>query len=355
MAFLEVERFRELLHEGVPGFDVRTPGEYEKGHIQGVVNLPLFSNAERVKVGTLYKQQGRQDAILEGLEVVGPKMRALVEEVEAHRGAQSGPVLVHCWRGGMRSESVAWLLRLYGFEALLLKGGYKSYRRWVVQGNDDPPAFQVLGGPTGVGKTAVLQALKSQGEAVLDLEGLANHRGSVFGGLGQPAQPSQEHFENLLGERIDELRKMNKTIWVEDESRMIGMCCLPGKIMEAKKKSTYFRLQSSTEKRLDRLVEEYGRAREEELVKGFQKIQKSLGGQRTIEATRALESGNLREAARLALQYYDKAYEKGLSRKEEGSVIEIQSEGSPEEIAALLIERAESGEDRVDFRSEKGA
>src|SRR5690554_1798449 len=149
-------------------------------------------------------------------------MRALVEGVEAEVGGSTGEVLVHCWRGGMRSQSVAWLLEMYGFKVSVLEGGYKSYRRWTIAQMDDVPPLLVVGGRTGVGKTEILDALRELGEEVVDLEGLANHRGSAFGGLLLEEQPSQKHFENLLGMAMAHARRSGRAVWMEDESRMIG-------------------------------------------------------------------------------------------------------------------------------------
>ena len=171
--------------------DVRTPAEFRQGHIPGAANLPLFSDAERAEVGTLYKQQGRQAAVLRGLALVGPRMEALAAELVTWSERSAGaPLRLHCWRGGMRSGSVAWLAQQLELPVLLLEGGYKSYRRWVLELFERPWPLRLLGGRTGCGKTELLLALRERGAAVVDLEGLAHHRGSSFGGLGLPEQPS---------------------------------------------------------------------------------------------------------------------------------------------------------------------
>ncbi|MGB3547800.1 MAG: rhodanese-like domain-containing protein, partial [Saprospiraceae bacterium] len=168
--------------------DVRSPGEYAEGHIVGARSLPLFSDEERAEVGTAYKQEGPAPAFLLGLERSGPKLRAYVER--ALELAPGRRVTVHCWRGGQRSASMGWLLERAGFDVAILPGGYKAYRTearaWL---GSFPHHLRLLCGPTGSGKTAVLHALRAQGAAILDLEGMARHRGSSFGAIGQEPQP----------------------------------------------------------------------------------------------------------------------------------------------------------------------
>lgn len=340
MRRVEIEEFLELVEGGKMGFDVRTPAEFEKGHLPGVKNLPLFTDEERVVVGTLYKQEGRREALLEGLGFVGPRMREMVEAVEGIVGPpeEGKEVLVHCWRGGMRSSSTAWLLELYGYEVVLLEGGYKSFRRYVLEEIDSPPPMRVIGGPTGVGKTEILHELRQMGEPVIDLEGLANHRGSAFGAHLLPAQPAQQHFENLLGMEIRKVRRAGRAVWVEDESRMIGMRHLPKPVMMAIKEGEVFLVEASVEERVERLVEVYGDASREDLRESFERIEKSLGGVRTKEAKEALEKGDLAGAARLALEYYDKAYGKGISRRDPETIHSVDLKGKSAEIARCLVE-----------------
>ncbi|TXD37465.1 tRNA 2-selenouridine(34) synthase MnmH [Lujinxingia vulgaris] len=338
MRELGIEAFLGAMEDGATAFDVRTLAEFEKGRIPGVLNLPLFEDEERVVVGTLYKEEGRQRAILEGLGYVGPRMRELVERVEAEVGAASGPVLVHCWRGGMRSQSVAWLLELYGFDVCVLKGGYKSYRHWAIAQMEEIPPLLVVGGRTGVGKTEILWALRDMGEEVVDLEGLANHRGSAFGGLLLGEQPTQEHFENMLGMALARARRSGRPVWVEDESRMIGFRHLPNTLIKAIHDSVCVVVDAPLEQRLNRLVDVYGDAANTLLADAFERIKKSLGGLRTAQARGALEGGDVRKAAALALEYYDKAYAKGIARRASDRVIELDVQGAPHEVARGLIE-----------------
>jgi len=211
---LNIERFLELA-EKHPVLDVRSPGEYKHAHIRGAYSFPLFTDEERKEVGTAYKQQSREEAIKIGFDYFGPKMRKMVEEAESVVRSQSGAdselrtpdsrlLLLHCWRGGMRSAAIAWLLDLYGFKVYTLAGGYKKYRNWITETFSFPFQFTILGGYTGSGKTYVLDELEKKGGAVVNLEKLANHKGSAFGNIGMPEQPSQEMFENLLGEKLRE-------------------------------------------------------------------------------------------------------------------------------------------------------
>ncbi|RYY95648.1 MAG: tRNA 2-selenouridine(34) synthase MnmH, partial [Chitinophagaceae bacterium] len=196
-----VTRFLELL-PGALLLDVRSPSEYAHAHLPGAMSLPLFSDAERAQVGTAYKQQSREAAIKIGLDHFGPRMRATIETVErAARERDLGPkpvLCIYCWRGGMRSGAVAWLLDLYGFTVHVLDGGYKSFRNYVLETFTLPFRLRILGGYTGSGKTELLPQLKALGETVVDLEGLACHKGSAFGSIDMPPQPTQELFENLL-------------------------------------------------------------------------------------------------------------------------------------------------------------
>lgn len=335
MKRLGLDQFRQA-SRGKPLFDVRTPAEFAQAHIPGATNLPLFTDEQRAVVGTSYKQDGRHEAIKIGLDFIGPRMRELVEAVEAVAGPPGQqPVFVHCWRGGMRSGSVAWLLDLYGWEVFALEGGYKAFRRWVLARLEEVPALLVLGGRTGSGKTRVLHALAERGEAVLDLEGLANHRGSSFGALELPPQPSQEQFEALLAVRLDELGPAPR-VWVEDESRMVGTCMVPATLMHAIRESPVVALNVPIEVRVAHLVEVYGDASRDELADAFRRIEKRLGGERTAAALQALADDDLATAARIGLEYYDKTYDYGLSKRPEQNLHWVEVRAAEELVDAVL-------------------
>jgi tRNA 2-selenouridine synthase len=291
--------------------DVRSEGEYAHGHIIGAVNIPLFNNAERALVGTCYKQRGKDAAVLLGLEIVGPKLANFVREVK--KIAKNKNVLVHCWRGGMRSGSFAWLLKTAGMQVDILAGGYKAYRTHVQDSFDSLKSILILGGSTGSGKTEVLRELKTKGEQVIDLEGLANHKGSAFGALGQADQPSTELFENLLYEEIRKLNP-NQRVWLEDESRRIGKVYLDQRLWNLMEKAPVIALNVGIEHRIQYLVRDYGSFDYEQLRPSIDRIEKRLGGQHYKEALEALAIGDMATVAQILLVYYDKAYSYGLSQ-----------------------------------------
>ncbi|MGM0558386.1 MAG: tRNA 2-selenouridine(34) synthase MnmH [Myxococcota bacterium] len=337
---VDIERFLELTADH-PVFDVRTPSEYGDGHIPGAQNLPLFSDEDRAEVGTAYKQKGRHDAIKIGLDIVGPKMRALVEAVEAVVPVPD-PVLLHCWRGGMRSSSVGWLLELYGYDVVLLDGGYKRYRNWVLDILEtDFDSLAVVGGLTGSGKTEVLHRLADAGEQVLDLEGLARHRGSAFGAIGQEPR-TQQNFDNRMAERITEL-DTSRRVWVEDESRMVGRCAIPDAFWDQKQRAPIYFYELSQERRIARLVADYGDLPGEPLRSAFEDISKRLGGRRTELALEALDAGDLEPACREALKYYDKAYRYHMEKRTAPRIeVDVDDDATMAEIAQALIDEASS-------------
>jgi len=303
-----------FLQQPGPILDVRSPGEFAKAHIPRAVNLPLFDDEERAAVGTCYKQQGRDEAVEMGLGFVGPKMTKLVKGAKAVAGASSVALRLHCWRGGMRSSSVAWLLETAGLKVSLLQGGYKAYRGWVRETVTGPRPVWVLGGMTGTGKTLVLQALATLGEQVLDLEGLANHRGSSYGNVCLPPQPSTEHYENLVAEQWDAFEP-GRRVWIEAESRLVGRCRIPPELFEQMEQSPVLEIQRQTAERIALLEQIYGEADRQELVEATQRIGRRLGPQNTKAAVDAIGEGNLAPAIALVLNYYDKAYTYDLERR----------------------------------------
>ncbi|RMI14661.1 MAG: tRNA 2-selenouridine(34) synthase MnmH [Calditrichaeota bacterium] len=320
---VDITEFMKLARR-YPIFDVRTPAEFEKGHIPGAHNLPLFSNDERALIGLTYHQQGREEAMLLGLERVGPRMRAMVERVrKITRGGKT--VLVHCWRGGMRSGSVAWLINLFGYDVYVLEKGYKAYRRFVLDSFETPRNVVVLSGRTGTGKTEILHYLREMGEQVIDLEALAHHKGSSFGSLGEAPQPSQEWFENQLSDqwlRLDPER----VVWVEDESRKIGSRIIPEGIWKQMRSAPVIFLDMPVELRAKRLVESYGAFSAQELKAAIERLQERLGGLHTQQAVRLLEQRELEACCRLLLtHYYDKTYLHGLSRRDPSLIHRVET------------------------------
>ncbi len=304
--------FQRTSAETYPLIDVRAPKEFAKGHIPGAYNLPLFEDDERAVVGMLYKQRGREAAFLKGLEIVGPKMAYFVKE--ANRVASHKKLSVHCWRGGMRSLSLARLWEAAGLEVEILEGGYRAYRRQLHEDLATPLKLVVLSGKTGSGKTDLLKQLGEMGEQVIDLEGLAHHKGSVFGALGQAPQPTSEQFENNLHEIINKLDS-RKRIWIEDESNAIGKIFIPTPFWEQMKQAVTIVIEVGLAKRIQRLVDEYACFSYEDLASSFEKLKRRLGGDVYQRAVDAFVNGRYEEAVKLSLKYYDKAYERSLSRR----------------------------------------
>ena len=335
-----------FLAQGGPILDVRSPAEFSQGHIPGASNLPLFNDAERAEIGTLYKQEGRQAAVLKGLALVGPRMEGLAAALAAAvppPPAQSPdppsappPLRIHCWRGGMRSGSVAWLAAQLDLPVLLLEGGYKAYRRWVLDLFERPWPLRLLGGRTGTGKTDLLLALRDRGVAVVDLEGRAHHRGSSFGALGLPPQPSSEHYENLLAADLAVLDGV-QPIWLEAESSQVGRCRIPAGLWRQMQTAAVLEVQRPLEKRVAQLVAVYGHQDPAGLAEATQRIAKRLGPQRTALALEAIAAGDWAAACRPMLDYYDRCYDHDLS-SHAVQAVELGDLG-PAAAARLLMER----------------
>lgn len=291
--------------------DVRSPSEFKKGHIPNAINLPLFNDAERAAVGTTYKKESQDAAILEGLDIVGPKMSNFIRNARAV--SKDNKVLIHCWRGGKRSQSMAWLLGMSGMDVKVLESGYKAYRQFIRKDFlriKNP--FIILTGSTGSGKTKILHELKKQGEQILDLEKLANHKGSAFGDIGELPQPSTEQFENNLYHIFKEL-DFNKRVWLESESRMIGNIPLPDTFWKMMYESPMVHVNVSRKARIKYLVNNYGKYPKSELIESFEKLKKKLAQNLAI-AKEALENNDLELAANIALDYYDKYYNRHLEK-----------------------------------------
>jgi tRNA 2-selenouridine synthase len=346
---IQIDQFLRLAEQH-PVIDVRSPAEYIHAHIPGAGSMPLFTNEERAVVGTAYKQDSRAKAIKIGLDFFGPKMRKMVEEVEALvRSRESvvcsqepgdselrttNSILVYCWRGGMRSGAVSWLLDLYGFKVYTLAGGYKKFRNYVLNSFKKDYSFKILGGYTGSGKTETLKQLKRNGEKVIDLEAIASHKGSAFGNIGLPNQPTQEMFENLLAIELLEIRSKkyeagsegnnhtsdiiphSSPIWLEDESQRIGLVNIPNDIWKVMRSSPVYFLDIPFEERLNHINEEYGQLDKQKMIDAIIRIKERLGGLEAKNAINYLESNNTIESFRILLKYYDKWYLKGLHNRE---------------------------------------
>ena len=386
--------------------DVRSPSEYAKGHVPGAVNVPLFTDEERAKVGTAFAKQGRGVALVLGMKAVRPKLQSIVSEilnlVEAKEAAshdaahalnetcigssQPSVVYVHCWRGGMRSSSVAWLLLHAAppgsLDARVVRGGYKAFRKFVLTRWETPPAMTrssssssmastissssliddqsssssssaldrrekelerkrkeprvcIVGGRTGVGKTAALLGLRKQGVKVIDLEGLAAHSGSAFGWVGRPpAQPTSEHFANLVAmewvefsERTNNGENENEEaknwVFLEDEGPHVGKCSVdPGLFSRMRVAPLVVNVVAPREMRLRTLVEDYAHDTHrsdpqwiDAMDESVGKLRKRLGNERAEALRSRLREGDFAAVADGLLEYYDGLYDKHLGTK----------------------------------------
>ncbi len=341
MEKIDIEKFLEY-SKTFPVLDVRSPGEFIHAHIPNAYNLPLFSDEERKIVGTAYKQESREKAIKIGLDFFGVKMRKMVEEAEAITNKHNKDnttnkcILVHCWRGGMRSAAVAWLLNLYGFKVYTLAGGYKSFRNRVLEQFEYQYTLNIIGGYTGSGKTYILHELEKKKETILDLEGIAKHKGSAFGGFEQ-IQPSQEMFENELAIQLHEKSNAinaGNAIWVEDESQRIGAINIPATFWKIMRQSPIYFIEISFENRLLHIVAEYGNRKKQELINAIMRIQKRLGNLETKNAINFLLEKDTVSSFRILLRYYDKQYDKGLHNR--GNINELLQKITCENVDAKI-------------------
>jgi len=307
---ITIEMMEDPKVASLPILDIRSPKEYAKGHIPGAISLPLFTDEERAVVGTTYHHEGRQAAIIQGFDITGPKWAGFIKTALSHAPGQK--VLLHCWRGGMRSEAMAWALNLYGFEVYVIKGGYKAFRRWTHRTFSQALELIVLSGKTGANKTGILQQLKHLGEQVVDLEALACHQGSAYGSMGRFIQPSQEQFENNLAWAL-KVMESGRRIWIEDESRTIGKIAIPGPLWEQLCVAPEIELMVPLESRVEVLNRQYGILNKDFLETATLKIKKRLGPDQTRAAIEDIQKGDMRSFIRRVLTYYDKAYAK--SRK----------------------------------------
>ena len=289
--------------------DVRSEGEFEDGHVIGSINIPILNNEHRILVGTSYKQEGKDSAEELGYKLVSPLFAQLIAEAKKH--VKENKIVVYCARGGMRSQIFSDLLSKEGIEVLRLKDGYKRYRNWCLEKFTRPHKLIVMSGKTGSQKTERLFGLHEVGEAVIDLEGLAHHKGSAFGSLGLPEQPSQEQFENNLGHALYFELKKNLPVWYENESRFIGKIRVPDPIFNRIVKSPRIEIEPSFENRFQFLMENYGCFSNDELIEKTELLTKRMGLEANKKSIEALENGDKNEWLTLLMHYYDKAYEQG--------------------------------------------
>jgi tRNA 2-selenouridine synthase len=329
---IDIENFLNLSLKN-PVLDVRSPSEYIHAHIPGAFSVPVFTDEQRAVIGTAYVQESRQAAVDHGLNYFSDRMKIIPSEVLNILNTlkkdkdQDNTLLIHCWRGGMRSDAVAWLLNLYGYKVYVLKGGYKAFRRWTFIQFEKQYFLKVLGGFTGSGKTEILKELQRKGKTIIDLEGLAKHKGSAFGGLGERGQPSHEMFENMLALELWKIintccngnaqtKANNAEIWVEDESVHIGRVGIPKIFWQQMRKSPLYFIDIPFQERVKYIATYYGSFDKQELINCVLKIQKRLGGLNTKNAIQFFKEEKFTEAFSILLKYYDKMYEESLQNRE---------------------------------------
>lgn len=315
---LLIEDFLERLNTGDHLLlDARSESEFYHGRIPGAVNLPLLNDEQRKEVGITYKQKGRSEAVEKGFELVGGKFVEFIRQTKLLLQLQTTnhkpqTIFLYCWRGGMRSNIMSWVLETAGMRITVLNGGYKSYRRWALKQFEIERQLIVLGGKTGSGKTFLLNELAKRGEQILDLEAFANHRGSAFGAIGNSPQPRQEHFENLIAYQLCKTNP-ELPLWVENESRKVGSLQIPNPLFDKMMNAPLIEVVVPDEERVQRILDEYGKFPIEDLRTNTIKLERSLGGALLKEALQLLDENNLSAWIKLMLTYYDKTYRYGLS------------------------------------------
>lgn len=320
--------------------DLRSPAEYREAHIPGAYNLPILENEERALIGTLYQKESPDLAVDKGFELVAPKLPELCRKVKEL--GRNRDIVLYCWRGGMRSQSLSQVLSILGTGHYRLLGGYKAYRKHVNEFFAKPFTQNIvlLNGLTGVGKTELLQRLAADGYPAIDLEGLANNRGSVFGYIGQENQPTQKHFEGLLFNECLKYRKF-EFLAVECESRRIGRIILPAGFFKAMQEGLKVLIYDSMENRIKRLTETYtasfSSVNSEEICFALDKLKKRLGQEKVKNLKELIAEGNYHDVVhRLLVDYYDPMYRypSGPSKEYSYSL----DAGDPENTLAVLKE-----------------
>lgn len=334
----EIISFTPSLLESHCIIDVRTPSEFDEDHLPGACNIPLLTNEERVEIGIIHKNEGPQAARMRGLELTCSRFGTMVKEIASC--ATGRPILVYCWRGGMRSRSVVVLLEATGYYATQLKGGYKAFREQVSEYFRQfvsPAPLLVFHGMTGVGKTTFINSLDPDRFTVIDLEGLARHRGSAFGAVGLGTPPSQKKFETSLWNQF-RLAPKERPIILEGESPRIGSVSLPGNIYDVMANSIRIWCTASLEVRIQRLAVEYGHKEyQNAMADSLFRIKKKLGGLRHAELAAMLDAWDIEGLAReLIIHYYDKLYYRDRTWLPHAELSLEEPEKAKDDLLALL-------------------
>lgn len=333
--------------------DVRSPNEYEDNHIVGAVNIPLLDDEERKIIGTLYKHDGKEEAVKKGFDFVSPKLKEIYEEVLKLKQKYK-KIVVYCFRGGMRSRSLVDLLNGLGIECYQLEGGYKAYRTYsqnYIDKMDKDFEFIILHGGTGVGKTDILYELENQGYQVINLEDLAQNSGSVFGYLSFDNEPpTQKYFESLIFDMVNNMDK--RYIFVESESKRIGRNQVPDTLMKMIANGKHILVNLNLEDRSKRLVDQYVKSskKDDDKVAGsIESLKKRFGSEKVESLKKELEDKNYMEIARVLIRdYYDPLYQYSIDKYEYDMVLDSQNvEETVEKLMSYhetLISKGETNE-----------
>lgn len=286
--------------------DVRTPAEFDNGHIPSAINIPLFSNDERAEIGTLFKQVSPEVAFDRGIEIVGPRMGDFIKQA---RALPKKKIVIYCWRGGMRSESMCWLLSMSGLDVVKIENGYKGYRTYIRLEFERAANIIILSGRTGSGKTHYLNSLADEGEQVLDLEGLANHMGSSFGYKGHNQQPTNEQFENNIYD-VWKTFNLSQKIWIEDESAAIGKVRICDPLYKQMLNAQVVEVKIALAQRVDNILLDYKDVDKSYLLDACAHIKKRLGGVRYQKVVEFIEKNEYKRAVPILLEYYDALYDR---------------------------------------------
>ena len=325
--------------------DVRSPDEYYKGHMPNSINIPIFNSYERSIIGKKYKNSGREIAVREGFKIIENKIDKLIKEFilikknflisTIDKFSNDKYIKIYCARGGMRSQSMHWLLEKFNYPCITLDGGYKTYRNWVLNTFEDKQEIIVIGGKTGTRKTKILNKLKSLDYQILDFESHANHRGSSFGGLGMKDQPSNEQYENLLAEDLSKFNKKN-FIFVEAESPNIGKNRIPHAFYKQMQNSKRIEIKRDESIRIKELINTYSKYQKKDLKKSVLKISKRLGPQRTKSAIDSIDNEDWENVCKSVLDYYDRCYEHELKDKEDVKILDMKLRADHEIINEII-------------------